>query len=119
MIKKKIIFTAFAALMVFGSYAKAQGQLKTPAINSRKDSIDASQNYSPRTLIIYYDGKRGKARLLKDVKRYKAKVMYKYGIINAIAITIPEGKSLDESIKHFENVKGVLSVNKDYIYHLD
>ncbi len=74
--------------------------------------------YSPSTLIISYDAEIGKETLLGAVKDYGAEIIYDYNIINAIAIKIPEGKTLQESIEYFRKVKGVLAVEKDRIYHL-
>jgi len=80
---------------------------------------ETSQQYSEKTLIIFYQGKSGKARLLRAVKRYKAKVIYNYNNFNSIAISIPDGKTLEQSIRYFKKVKGVIAVNKDYINKLD
>jgi hypothetical protein len=91
-----------------GQTVKTQAPLK-------KDST----RYSPSTLIIYYDQQVGKKELLKAVKEYGATILYQYNNFNGIAISIPKGKTLDESILFFEKVKGVLSVHKDYIYKLD
>ena len=40
-------------------------------------------------------------------------------MISALAVRIPDGKTLDESIEYFEKVKGVVSVSKDRIYQID
>jgi hypothetical protein len=75
--------------------------------------------YNSHTLIIFYDVQIGNKALLKAVQSYGAKILYQYKNFNGIAISIPDNKTLDESITYFQKVKGVLSVNKDRIYHLD
>lgn len=71
--------------------------------------------YSSNTLIISYDMDVGRNPLLKAIKKYKASIIHDYSIINAIAIRIPEDKTLDESIVHFESVRGVIQVSEDRI----
>ena len=75
--------------------------------------------YSPNTLIISYDETVGKEPLVKAVAKFGAEILYDYSIINALSIRIPEGKTLDESAKHFRKVKGVIEVSKNSVYHLD
>ena len=86
--------------------------------------------YSKNTLIISYDEGIGKVRLKQQyffisasvqraVRKYGAEVIYDYRIISALAVRIPDGKTLDESIEYFEKVKGVVSVSKDRIYQID
>lgn len=77
------------------------------------------EQFNPKTLIIFFNGRSSRTRLLKAVRRYKAKVIYQYRMMNGIAISIPDGKNLDASINYFEHVKGVISVQKDHICHLD
>lgn len=100
-----------------GYYLQFQNGQKT---NSKQTELKKdSARYSPRTLIIFYDQRIGDKELLKAVKHYKAEIIYQYKTMNGIAITIPKDKTLEESIRYFESVKGVLAVNKDYIYKLD
>lgn len=75
--------------------------------------------YSPSTLIIYYDEGVGKSPLKKAAAKYGADVIYDYSIINALAIKIPDGKTLDDATKYFKKVKGVIEVSKDASYLLD
>ena len=79
----------------------------------------AGQLYSPRSLIIMYDGPRGKKSLLKAVKKYGARLMYDYTIINGVAIELPEGSDVHRARAWFQKVKGVVSVNYDRIYQLN
>ena len=75
--------------------------------------------YSKNTLIISYDEGIGKEPLKRAVRKYDAEVVYDYRIINALAIRIPDGKTLEEAIEYFEKVKGVINISKDRIYQLD
>ncbi len=74
--------------------------------------------YSPNTLIIYYDENVGREPLRKAAAKYKADVVYDYGIIDALAIRIPEGKTLEEAAKYFRKVKGVIGVSRNEIYEV-
>lgn len=73
---------------------------------------------SPNTLIIMYDTEAGKEPLLKAVEQYGAELIYDYSIIPGIAIRIPDGTDIHEAIAFFRKVKGVISVERDRIYHL-
>lgn len=68
-----------------------------------------------RNLIIFYDAKIGKGRLLEAVNQYGAKLLYDYTHLNGIAVSVPENKSMDDAIKYFKKVSGVLSVEKDQL----
>lgn len=70
-------------------------------------------NRTRRTLIIMYNAETGNAPLLKAAEEYGAKVIYKYGNFNGVALEIPEGKDITEAIKYFRAVEGVISVNRD------
>lgn len=75
--------------------------------------------YSPNILIISCDEGIGKGPLVKAVAKYGAEIIYDYSIINAIAIRIPEGKTLEEATKYLKKVKGVIDVSKNATYRLD
>ena len=75
--------------------------------------------YSPNTLIISYDETIGVGPLKKAIAKYGAEIVYDYSIINALTVKIPDGKTLDESAKHFRKVKGVLEVSKNAHYFVD
>lgn len=57
--------------------------------------------------------------LLAAIKAYSAEILYKYRSMNGVAIRLPNGTNLDDAIRHFEQVKGVLMVNKDQIMQLE
>ena len=77
---------------------------------------------SSNNLIIFYDSEIGNSYLLDAVKRSGAEILYKYENFNAIAISLPDSESgpdIDKAIAGFRKVKGVISVERDRIYHLD
>ncbi|KAG4083043.1 hypothetical protein H8356DRAFT_1751391 [Neocallimastix lanati (nom. inval.)] len=69
--------------------------------------------YSPSTLIIFVDSNIGKDDLKKAIEEYQAEVIYDYNSFNSMAIKIPSGKTIEEAIQYFQNVKGVIMVNRD------
>lgn len=70
-------------------------------------------------LIIYYEPEAGSKDLLKAAKIYGSEVLYVYKNFNGIAVTVPKNKSVDDAIKYYEGIKGVLSVAKDRKLQLD
>ena len=87
-------------------------------ISLAEEVADESADYSPNVLIIMYDTEVGKEPLMAAVQLYGADIIYDYSIIPGMAIRIPEGKTLEEAIAFFKKVEGVLTVEKDRIYHL-
>lgn len=75
--------------------------------------------YSKNTLLISYDDEVGKEPLFKAAKKVDADIVYDYGIISVVAVRIPEGKTLEESVKYFQKVKGVIQVSMDSIFNPD
>lgn len=90
---------------------------KTPSL-SGEIGKEVKGAYSPNTLIIMVDTLVGKEPLLQAIKDYGATLKYDYNLIPGVAIRIPEGKTLQESIAYFKQVRGVVSVNKDRITRL-
>lgn len=70
-------------------------------------------------IIILYEPDAGNKALIKEAEKYGSKILYVYKNINGIAVTVPKGKTVDDAIKHFKNVKGVLSVTEDKVMQLD
>ena len=81
--------------------------------------IPKTPQYSPSTLIIFYDAEIGKEPLLEAIKKYEAQVIYDLKLMNSITIKIPEGSNIEVAIQYFNNIKGVLQVNRDSIMQLD
>jgi len=90
---------------------------KTPSL-SGEIGKEVKGAYSPNTLIIMVDTLVGKEPLLQAIKDYGATLKYDYNLIPGVAIRIPEGKTLQESIAYFKQVRGVVSVSKDRITRL-
>lgn len=84
-------------------------------VSLKKDSTQ----YNPKNLIIYYNQDNGKKNIVEAAKQYGATILYTYSNINGIAISIPESKTLEESIQYFKKIKGVLEVTRDYKYKID
>ncbi|WP_428070731.1 hypothetical protein [Candidatus Avelusimicrobium alvi] len=66
-----------------------------------------------RTLIIFYDPQTGKQPLLEAVRRQQAEVLYDYKNFNGMALSVPPGQNIQKTIRLFEKVPGVLSVQQD------
>jgi len=82
-------------------------------IDESKPPISDEEMFAPHTLIISYDTEVGTAALDSAIIFYGAEVIYRYRIINAVAIRIPDDKDIHVAIKFFELVKGVVAVNRD------
>lgn len=76
------------------------------------------QEHSPNVFLVMYDAEVGKEPLLMAIKAYKCEVIYAYNIINGMALKKPEGRTLEETMRYFKKVKGVLTVEYDRINHL-
>jgi hypothetical protein len=94
---------------------RAVRSISVPTVRSVNDST----LYSKDVLIIFFDSSVGSKPLKKAIAKYHAKIIYEYKNFNGLSLVIPKGKTLDESITYFNKVKGVLSVEKDRICHLD
>ena len=77
------------------------------------------EEFSPTTLIIFYDAGIGKEPLLKAIEDYHATVIYDLKIMKSISIKIPDGTKIEDAIDYFNKVEGVLQVNRDRIRRLD
>jgi hypothetical protein len=130
-----ITIALLASLMLAGSCNSSQpdsqvtvnqSMITTPqivndSIESRSmtdDSLPAlpdpeDEMFSPNTLIISYDTEVGTAHLDKAIEACGAEVIYRYNNIHAVAIRLPGGKDIHQAIDHFNQVKGVIAVNRD------
>lgn len=70
-------------------------------------------------IIIFYDPAAGNAALLDAAKTYGSEVIYIYKNINAIAVTVPAGRTVSAAKEYYGNVKGALSVTEDRKLQLD
>jgi hypothetical protein len=92
---------------------------KAIALKAVQPKVEAEGEYSPHTLIIYYDTTVGKDSLLKAAKKMGCDVFYQYENFNAVALSVPDKIDINKAKAEFEKVKGVLQVSRDRIYHLD
>ena len=67
---------------------------------------------SGNVLIVFYDAEMGKSDLLSAAKKYGSRIIYSYKNFNGIAITLPSDKGVEESIRYYQRVKGVLSAGE-------
>ena len=74
--------------------------------------------YSPNVFLVMYDAELGRGPLLQAIKEYKCEIIYDYSIINGMALKKPENKSLEETMKDFRKIKGVIGVEYDHIMRL-
>ena len=109
--KQLLYIVIFLSVMACGS-ARKTVQVSTATENEQ------FQDYAPDRLIIMYAEDIGKEPLIKAIQKYKAEILYDYSIIPGMAIRIPDGANLDDAIKYFKRVKGVVSVEKDHIIRL-
>ena len=108
-----LILIAQIALLFFAS-CKTKQSIET-ALPIQHEYVP---EHSPSVLIVMYDQETGKEPLLKAIKEYKAEIIYDYSIIPGMAIKKPDEKTLEETMQYFKEVKGVVSVEYDHIYHL-
>lgn len=115
-----ILITASLFMLSCGSSRQAQQTNSTePSADPVVlEGIPDGEEYSPTTLIIMYDEQVGKGPLLKAIAQYGAEIIYDYSIIPGMAISIPEKGDIQDAIKFFRTVEGVVSVERDRIYHL-
>ena len=114
---KRIIPSKVLCILLFLTIIACGPARKTVPV-SAASADERFQEYAPDRLIIMYAEDIGKEPLLEAVRKYKAEILYDYSIIPGMAIKIPEGTNLEDAIKYFKRVKGVVSVEKDHIIRL-
>ena len=75
--------------------------------------------HSPDVFLISYDAETGKEPVMKAIKKYRCEIVYDYHTFNGMALKKPEDKTLEETMQYFRGVKGVLTVEYDFITRLD
>lgn len=93
--------------------------LAASLLASCSTATTAPHNVAHENLIIYYDPEVGNEALLKAAKQYGSEILYIYENITGIAVTVPHDKPLQDAIKYYESINGVLSVTKDMKVQLD
>lgn len=89
------------------------------AISSCSSVKTVADDAPCENLIIYYDPAVGNAALLEAATDYGSEVIYIYKNTNAIAVTVPAGRTLPAAQKYYSKVKGALSVTEDRKLQLD
>lgn len=102
-IARNIIATAVILLSLAACASSQQAAKADTATNA-----DSAGN-----LIIFYDPAVGKDELREAAKKYGSEVIYEYKNFNSIAVTVPQGKTMEEAIRFYEKTSGVLSVMED------
>jgi len=108
-----------ATLLIIALIALASCKTKqTVALSAPIDSHKYEPEHSPNVFLVMYDKEIGKEPLLKAIKEYGVEIVYDYGMINGMALKKPENKTLEETMQHFKQVKGVTNVEYDHIIRL-
>ena len=91
---------------------------QTIELSAPVESHKYEPEHSPNVFLVMYDKEIGKEPLLKAIKEYGVEIIYDYGMISGMALKKPENKTLEETMKHFKQVKGVTNVEYDHIIRL-
>ena len=110
-----IVFLVAVALVGCNAHKATLKPHLAPPLVSSSDSI----TYSPRLLIVMYDRAIGKLPLLKRLRLMKCEVVYQYETLHGVALKVPDDMPIDKATEDLRKVKGVLSVERDRILHLD
>ena len=105
-------------LMRSAAHHNEQAEYALTMMQSQSHMLQQTDDQLTRNLIIFYDREQSAAALLAAAQSYGANVIYQYQNLNGIAVAIPEGKEMQDAIRYFERVKGVLQVNQDRILQL-
>jgi len=109
-----LILTAHIALILLTSCKTRQvARLDEPVFSEKYEP-----EHSPNVFLVMYDKEVGKEPLLKAIEDYGAEIIYDYHSINGMALKKPADKTLEETMQHFKNVKGVLTVEYDHVIRL-
>ncbi|WP_294226496.1 hypothetical protein [Chryseobacterium sp. sg2396] len=88
--------------------------------NTQINSSDKNKKIEKgsKSLIIYYNNKISKTDLVSRANAYGADVFYQYENINAIAVSIPDNKTISDAENFFSSIKGVVQVSRDGSYQI-
>ena len=115
-VKKGFIMKKFALVCVSIPLLLAACQSTVmPILTSAPTPKPTLEQTVSQTLIIMYNPSSGKQALLKAVADHQATIVYEYNILNGMAIRLPAGTDMNQAIKDFRQVLGVVSVEKDTI----
>lgn len=122
--KYSVLLLLIAVLSICSCTTKQLPANSTSTIADTHDIPEDSTLHNPGVLIISYVANDSTAfeKLSNEIDRQKAEIIYKYNIINAIAIRLPQPHTLtatNKAIETFKALPGVLSVERDRIYTID
>jgi len=110
-----VILMAQIALLLFTSCKTSKN---VQEIESVTIVGTPGMEHSATVFLVMYDKEIGKEPLLKAVKEVGAEIIYDYHNFAGMAIKKPDDRSLEDTMKYFKGVKGVLTVEYDRVYHL-
>ena len=87
-------------------------------LSAPMESHKYEPEHSPNVFLVMYDKIIGKEPLLKAIKEYGVEIIYDYGMVSGMALKKPENKTLEETMRHFKQVKGVTNVEYDHVIRL-
>ncbi|MDD6853210.1 MAG: hypothetical protein PUD58_02730 [Prevotella sp.] len=78
-----------------------------------------NEDYSKSVLIIFYEDATAKKRLRRALRKMHCETIYEYHNFNAMAVRIPESSEIMAVADRIRKIRGVLTVERDRIMHLD
>lgn len=122
--KYSVLFILLAVVSICSCTTKQLPANSSTTIADTHDIPEDSTLYNPGVLIVSYDANDTSAfeKLSDEIDRQKAEIIYKYNIINAVAIRLPQPHTLtatNKAIETFKALPGVLGVERDRIYTID
>ncbi|WP_455033651.1 S8 family serine peptidase [Kingella oralis] len=112
----RLLMTTALALSLAACQSPAAPTSVAPASSPAQQPAHAARE-NTNVLIIFFEQGKGDA-VAAAAKQYGAEVVYRYQMMNGMAIRVPAGKDTDAAVKHFERVQGVLQVQRDQVMQL-
>ncbi|WP_150538527.1 hypothetical protein [Actinobacillus vicugnae] len=112
------IASCFLCLAPIAFAAHTTVQSEHSASDNRIVTAQTEPQYS-RNLIVFFDAEMGDQALLQTVETQGYILLYHYNMLKAIAIHIPDTKSIKAAIRQLVSVKGVIGVNQDQVLELN
>ena len=108
----KLFGAGFVAERTFSRSRRSRGGLSIVGTSQGRPSETTGN------LIIGYDPAVGIEPLLAAASDYRAEILHRYTIINAVAVKPPANTDPQQAVRHFKTVRGVLSVEPDRVMQL-
>lgn len=83
---------------------------------AQKNNTESSQSApsaGKSTVIVMLADSASQEPVLAKAKEIGAELVYRYDVINALALELPKGYTFEKALETFKNVKGVVSVERD------